>query len=101
MNTFYNTTHEKEPDISKIREMAGKQQDIVYDIFKNSPEELLTPWQAWGFMPDGIPITSVRRAITNLTIAGKLEKTEIKRMGPYGKNAYCWRIKTGQKTIWD
>lgn len=37
------------------------------------------------------PLTSVRRAITNLTNSGQLVKTSHQVQGPYGKPEYCWR----------
>lgn len=38
------------------------------------------------------PLTSVRRAMSNLTKAGLLVKTGIKIAGPYGRDEYCWRL---------
>ena len=39
------------------------------------------------------PITSIRRAMTCLTIEGKLIKTEHMGMGMYGKKEYYYRLK--------
>jgi hypothetical protein len=43
---------------------------------------------------DIVPITSIRRAMTNLTDAGFLEKTDHKRKGPKGKAEYIWKVKS-------
>ena len=40
-----------------------------------------------------VPITSIRRAITNLTNDEKLVKTDNQKTGPYGKPSYCWKLK--------
>lgn len=38
------------------------------------------------------PLTSVRRAITNLTDMGLLVKTNVKREGIFGKPCHTWRL---------
>ena len=40
----------------------------------------------------GVPLTSIRRAITNLTFPGSLVKTNVKTTGPYGRPEYYWRL---------
>ena len=39
------------------------------------------------------PITSVRRAITDLTTEDRLIKTDIMKKGKYGKEVHCWKLK--------
>ena len=38
------------------------------------------------------PITSIRRAITDLTNEGKLVKTNSLKKGNYGKKCHCWKL---------
>jgi hypothetical protein len=38
------------------------------------------------------PITSIRRAMTNLSDNGKLEKTNEFVMGNYGKKEHLWQL---------
>ena len=38
------------------------------------------------------PLTSIRRAISNLTDNGKLMKLERMVMGNYGKKVHTWRL---------
>ena len=45
------------------------------------------------------PITSVRRALTNLTNEDKIIKTDVKVVGLYGKKEHLWRLKTAQDDI--
>ena len=40
-----------------------------------------------------VPITSVRRAMTDLTTEGWLTKTDIMKKGRYGKEVHCWKAK--------
>ena len=38
-----------------------------------------------------LPLTSIRRAISDLTREGVLKKTDKQKMGYYGKREYMWR----------
>ena len=73
------------------RRRTERQEDIVLRMFENS-ERGWTPDELWEYMDVSWPITSVRRAISNLTRDGKLEKTNIKRMGAYGHETHVWRL---------
>lgn len=44
----------------------------------------------------GEPITSIRRAITNLTEAGRLEKLDVRVKGMCGKSEHVWRVVSGE-----
>ena len=45
------------------------------------------------------PITSVRRALTNLTNDEKLVKTDDFVKGNFGKKEHLWRLRTAQDDI--
>ena len=47
------------------------------------------------------PLTSVRRAITNLASKGKLRKTSTQAKGFYGKPEDCGTLNTGQGRLLD
>ena len=51
-------------------------------------------WKKSGLMDNNTPLTSIRRAITNLEKKGKLEKTDIQKEGMYGKKTFCWVFKS-------
>ena len=38
-----------------------------------------------------LAIASCSRGVANLTDLGKLEKTDVKVMGDYGRKVFCWR----------
>jgi hypothetical protein len=38
------------------------------------------------------PVTSIRRAITDLTVQDKLVKTNVMEIGGYGKDEHTWRL---------
>ena len=39
-----------------------------------------------------VPLTSIRRALTNLTNAGELVKTDKQMKGMYGRPEHQWRL---------
>lgn len=39
------------------------------------------------------PLTSIRRAVTNLAHYGLLDKTSMRRTGIYGKKEYVWKYR--------
>ena len=88
---YYNTNDETGEGLQHSRQNSERQMDVVYRVFESNPNMTLTPFEISTATGQNWPITSIRRAITDLTNAGKLEKTEEKRMGPYGKQTYCWK----------
>jgi hypothetical protein len=98
LKSFYNTTHECGHVLKEYEEKAGHQEKEVIAIFKKYPAKTeLTPDEVHGEMIEGsdnnVPITSTRRAMTNLTKARILEKTSNKKLGGFGRLTYCWKLK--------
>lgn len=91
---YYNTNHEEGEVLQQSVEKAKNQEDIVLDFFRKNPDKSFTPFdlQYNEVFDDSVPITSIRRAITNLCKKKLLEKTVEKREGCYGKDNYCWRL---------
>jgi hypothetical protein len=87
---YYNTTNESAEQLKMFKGKATKQENEILQLFKRdsflSPSDVQKEFQNY-------PLTSVRRAITNLTIAGLLEKTADKRPGIYGRNECVWKYK--------
>ena len=96
---FYNTTHETNPELKQYRESAETQDQAVLKIFEDNQYTAFTPSEVHRTFGPTVPITSIRRALTNLTQAGKLVKTNAKRQGPYGRYEYCWKIATSQREL--
>jgi len=92
---YYNTNNETGETLQSSRNTATNQENMILAIFETYPNEGLTPFDIEDFAHDqevNWTITRIRRAITNLTNNGKLTKTDIKKMGKYGKNVYTWRL---------
>ena len=89
MKSHHNSTHEQGELLQWMEVHAIGQEALVLAAFRRgaaSPSEI----HARAFS-DQVPLTSVRRAITNLTQRGLLERTAIKVRGPFGRPEYVWR----------
>ena len=89
---YYNTNQEKGEDLSNSRTRATSQTQLIYNYFVSNPTEELTPFEFKAKIRMSAPITSIRRAITDLTNEGKLVKTNSLKQGNYGKKCHCWRL---------
>ena len=61
-----------------------------------SPSELLEKLVLCSKIKDNTPLTSVRRALTDLVSEGYLTKTGGKKMGIYGYPEHIWTLKEKQ-----
>lgn len=93
VNSYHNTTNSSGQTLLIFEEKAQTQEEIILQFFKAYKSDY-TPDEVMRFLNfENTPITSIRRAITNLTKKGELIKTSIQRMGSYGKPTYSWRAK--------
>jgi hypothetical protein len=93
---YFNTTHQTGQTLIEFSEKAGKQDDIVYSVFKERPSNCMTPFEVQEIIEmtgKKYPITSIRRSITTLTENGKLRKSQTaEKCGNYGRPNYTWRF---------
>lgn len=95
--TYFNTTNEKGRTLKRYRAQADSQEAKITAWFRNTSGLLWTPSEIREHVfGNTVPVTSVRRAMTNLTTDHALVKTEQKHLGPYGRPEYCWRRKTAK-----
>lgn len=97
--SYFNTTNESGTTLKNNVFKAKSQEAEIYRQFcynkKAFDSNLIT---CLGFSASDIlqfmacPITSIRRALTNLTKQGKLIKTNEKRIGMYGRSEYVWKL---------
>lgn len=93
MKNFYNTIGLKGQELRKANVKALTQEELIYKVFSSNPKESFTPAEIHKAIGEiTCPLTSVRRAITNLTKKGKLTQTENQRQGIYGKPNNCWTL---------
>jgi|WetSurMetagenome_2_1015567.scaffolds.fasta_scaffold00103_83 hypothetical protein len=94
---YHNTTDLSGETLDKKEAKALTQDDKVLAFFSQNPGENFTPYEVWKYMNlYNVPITSIRRAISNLTKAGYLVKTSIKRAGQYGELNFAWTLKINE-----
>ena len=90
---YYNTNNESGEELQASRRRATSQTAIILSFFLDNPEREFTPFQVQTELGLQAPITSIRRAISDLTDEGQLEKTNTLRPGLYGKKCHCWTAK--------
>lgn len=98
--SYYNTTGLASRALRHAFKKTIGQEAIVKDIFLKHPRVGYTPFQILDRWPKELkkpPITSIRRAVNNLTARGILEKTEEKRVERQGAPNYKWRLTSRKK----
>jgi hypothetical protein len=75
----------------EVAERSAKSlESKVLKVFQEGRYKDFTPPEISLALGQQYPLTSIRRAITNLTSEGQLRKTEIKRTGIYGAQNNTW-----------
>lgn len=88
---YYNTTNLSGSDLKSEIENAKTQKDAVLLIFQTYGP--LTPSNAWSlYGATKAPLTSIRRAITDLTTEGHLIKSLTLKPGLYGKPEHLYKL---------
>ena len=97
MKSYHNTNHLTGNDLAEAEKTCQTQEEKVLKVFASNPEKALSPEQVrqMAYLQNR-PLTSIRRAITNLTEKGMLLKTNQMTIGMYGKPVHCWMLKTNQ-----
>ena len=75
----------------RLEQRAMTQEDVITEFFNRHKGRPYTPWEVWRALGEIYPITSVRRAMNNLTQKGILLKREdIKKDGRYDASNNTW-----------
>jgi hypothetical protein len=96
--SFYNTINLSGIELFDAEISAQTQEDKILIFFKNNSGNY-PPSKIHQILIDRkiihplTPITSIRRAITNLTKSGKITMTDEMSEGPLGKPEHQWMIK--------
>ncbi len=92
--SYYNTVKEQGEQLSIFKKRAKKQDDKILEFFQDNPMVEFGASQVWNALfYNSVPITSVRRSVTNLVQDNKLEYTGRKRKGVFGRNESLIRLK--------
>ena len=96
---YYNTNRETGKTLALSWGKANKQVNMILEIFEERIRHTLN-----GLAPHQVqhqivvrygkryPLTSIRRAMSNLTDNGELIKLDRMVIGSYGKNVHTWRL---------
>ena len=103
MNPHYHDTTNELANLDKYESKAEKQEDVILRFMRSqksgvSPEDVHK-----AVFADDTPLTSVRRAMTNLTRDGLIIKTDKKKDGIYGRPVGTWiaPMKPTQLGLWE
>ena len=86
---FYNTINEVSSVLVTSHSNTRTQEAIILDCFK-SAKEPLSPSMVHFLTKLKCPITSIRRAMSDLSKDGKLVKLEQFTIGKFGKREHLW-----------
>ncbi len=88
--SFYNTTNLKGQDLFEAIMQANSQEEFVLNMLKK--KRRMTASELYKHYPKPAPITSIRRALSNLKKKGLVRKTGQTKKGIYGKPEYVYEI---------
>ena len=99
---YHNTTHSTGEEVKRYRKKVQTQEQMILAFFrananfKHTASDVLRAMLLNAEVNHNVPLTSIRRGITNLMTSRKIEKTTHQRTGPYGRPEYCYRLASGQ-----
>lgn len=95
---FYNTISLESSALKSASLNNLKQEEFITQIFRLNPVALISPSQVLRiynkYYQKNVPITSIRRAMSDLTSKDILRKTSVMVKGIFGKDEHCWCLKT-------
>lgn len=80
---YHNSTNQKAEIVLEETRNCKSQEEIIFDIFKLHGK--LTASEVLNKFPKDIPLTSIRRAMSNLKFDKKLIKLDETKIGIYAK----------------
>jgi predicted transcriptional regulator len=97
--TYYNTTNLKGEELAAAQAQTRTLEQNVYEILflANRPLGASEVMERLNHFNKRPPITSVRRAISNLKKSGQVERADHQIIGPYGRREYAWTLKTKEQ----
>ena len=96
---YHNTTESSGQTLDLYEHRASSQEQNILNWFKHY-QRPHRPSQIQKLLFYGrVPITSVRRAMSNLTEQGELGKSTEQVKGPYGRPEYKWKLPGGQQRL--
>ena len=90
--SYYNTNKETGTTLENSKRRAISQEDVIMSLFREG--DLLSPDEVLNICNEekSYLLTSIRRALTNLTTKGLLVKNDVFKIGVYGKKTHTWSL---------
>ncbi len=96
-HSHHDTTNLSREDLVLAERRAVKLEDHIQKFFTSFWSQNIPPHKVKKHLDkllnQDVLLTSVRRALSNLTRDGILEKMDVKVPGPHGSPVHCWRLK--------
>jgi len=93
MKSYHNTTDSSGQTLIEYNQKAQSQEEKILQFFQEHALAEYSPSEVHEYTYSrNTPLTSIRRAISNLTRQGFLVKTTAQTKGYYGKLEYKWRL---------
>ena len=88
---FYNTNQESPSEAFDSSAKVANQSLVIFRLLEMAKTPM-SPSMVYKALGQEWPITSIRRAMTNLTDDGKIIKTQKTTKGIYGKKEHLWAL---------
>jgi len=94
--SYHNTTNETDK-LDQYEQKAKTQDEKILEYFQEMcpRQTYFSPSELQGVLKTA-PLTSIRRALSNLTRLDALIRTDVKKDGLYGRKEHCWKLKSDQ-----
>lgn len=103
-NHWFNTINFEGEGLKREEAKAAKQEELILRLFKANPDKALSPSQVHTIVGRKYqiypPITSIRRALTNLTGRMELVKTDNMIPGTYHLPEHTWKLAGTSENIY-
>jgi hypothetical protein len=100
---YYNTTESTGNELKTFKDKSEKTEALILKWFNENPLHQLTPYEMLDRIYNGnlLKIHSVKRAMSDLTDAGKLIKLPTMKIERTGRPNHLWslRIEYGQQKL--
>lgn len=94
---YYNTNGLNAAEKKEATKRTKIQQEVVKTIFLKHKK--MTASECHKIFNQNVPITSIRRAISDLKSEGILIKTDVTKDGLYGAPEHIYSLSTGQLSL--
>jgi len=93
MRNYHNTLWAEGAVLAGYESKAETQDEAVLELLKRHPKHFFTAEQVHKSVMGTAPLTSARRALSNLYRDGYVEKANKHAQGKYGRPVTLWRIR--------